>query len=124
MENTRKPFQVWEVNGEEYKLKLKTSSIIKLEEKFKTGLMNLIQIGDNLPPLNIMLQVTHAAMKDWNNSIKLEKVYDLYDSYCEEGGSQLDFYQNIYIGIFTVSGFFTTSMAAEMEKKLEQIEEV
>ena len=123
MENTRKPFQVWEVGGEEYKLKLKTSSIIKLEEKFKTGLMNLIQVGDNLPPLNIMLQVTHAAMKDWNNSIKLEKVYDLFDKYCEEGGSQLDFYQNIYIGIFTVSGFFTPSMAAEMEKNLEEIEE-
>lgn len=123
MENTRKPFQIWEVNGEEYKLKLKTSSIVKLEEKFKTGLMNLIQIGDNLPPLNIMLQVTHAAMKDWNNSIKLEKVYDLFDKYCEEGGSQLDFYQNIYIGIFTVSGFFTPSMAAEMEKNLEEIEE-
>ena len=30
MENTRKPFQIWEVNGEEYKLKLKTSSIIKI----------------------------------------------------------------------------------------------
>lgn len=123
MENTRKPFQIWEVNGEEYKLKLKTSSIVKLEEKFKTGLMNLIQIGETLPPLHVMLQVTHAALKDWNNSIKLEKVYDLFDQYCMEGGSQLDFYQNIYIGIFTVSGFFTPSMAEEMEKNLEEIEE-
>lgn len=120
---TRKPFQIWEVNGEEYKLKLKTSSIVKLEEKFKTGLMNLIQIGETLPPLHVMLQVTHAAMKDWNNSIKLEKVYDLFDQYCMEGGSQLDFYQKVYIGIFQVSGFFTPSMAEEMEKNLEEIEE-
>lgn len=123
MENTRKPFQIWEVDGEEYKLKLKTMTIVKLEEKFKTGLMNLIEIDGTLPPLNIMLQITHAALKDWNSGIKLEKVYDLFDKYCIEGGSQLDFYQNIYMGIFAVSGFFTPSMAAEMEKNLEEIEE-
>ena len=123
IENTRKPFEIWEVGEEEYKLKLKTSAIVKLEEKYQTGLMNLIQIGDNLPPLNIMLQVTHAAMKDWHHGIKLEKVYDLFDRYCEEGGSQLDFYQKIYLGIFTVSGFFTHSMAEDMEKSMEEVDQ-
>ena len=115
MSKARKPFQIWEVNEVQYKLKLKTSSIIQLEEKYKTSLINLIQVGENLPPLNIMLDITHSAMKDWNNGIKLKDVYELFDTYCDEGGSQLDFYQNIYIGIFTVSGFFTTSIAKEME---------
>ena len=73
-ENKRKPFEIWEVGEEEYKLKLKTSAIVKLEEKYQTGLMNLIQIGENLPPLKIMLQVTHEAMKDWHHGIKLEKI--------------------------------------------------
>lgn len=117
-----KPFQIWEVNGEEYKLKLKTASIVKLEEKYKTSMMNLLAVNENIPPLNIMLQVTHSALKDWNNNIKLENVYDLFDKYCEEGGSQLDFYQNIYMGIFQVSGFFTPSLAQEMETNLQQAE--
>lgn len=122
MENTRKPFEIWEVGGEEYKLKLKTSTIVKLEEKYKTSMMNLLEVGDNIPPLNIMLTVTHGAMKDWNNGIKLEKVYDLFDQYCEEGGSQIDFYKNIYMGIFNVSGFFTPSMAKEMKTNIQEAE--
>lgn len=117
-----KPFQIWEVNGEEYKLKLKTASIVKLEEKYKTSMMNLLAVNENIPPLNIMLQVTHSALKDWNSNIKLENVYDLFDKYCEEGGSQLDFYQNIYMGIFQVSGFFTPSIAQEMETNINQVE--
>lgn len=120
-ENIRKPFEIWEVGDVSYKLKLKTSSIVELEEKYKTGLMNLMQIGETLPPLHIMLQVTHSAMKDWNSGIKLTNVYDLFDKYCEEGGSQLEFYQKIYLGIFQVSGFFTPSMAEEMQNEMKEI---
>ena len=123
MNNVRKPFEIWEVNGEEYKLKLKTSSIIALEEKFDTSLMNLLAMGESIPPLNVMLLVTHYAIKDYNHSIKLNDVYDLFDKYCEEGGSQLDFYQKIYMGIFQVSGFFTPSMTVEMQKGMNEIEQ-
>ena len=122
MKDIRKPFEIWEVNGVEYKLKLKTSSIIALEEKFNTSLMNMLAVGDTIPPLNIMLQVTHYAIKDYNHSIKLNDVYDLFDKYCEEGGSQLDFYQKIYMGIYQVSGFFTPSMTIEMQKEMSEIE--
>jgi hypothetical protein len=120
--NVKKPFELWEVDGVEYKLKLKTASIIALEEKFNTSLMNLLAMGESIPPLNVMLQVTHYAIKDYNHSIKLNDVYDLFDKYCEEGGSQLDFYQKVYMGIFQVSGFFTPSMMTEMQKGMEEIE--
>ena len=123
MKNVIKPFEIWEVNGEEYKLKLKTSSIIALEEKFDTSLMNLLAMGESIPPLNVMLQVTHHAIKDYNHSIKLNDVYDLFDKYCEEGGSQLDFYQKIYMGIFQVSGFFTPSMTTKMQEEMGKIEQ-
>ena len=123
MKNVKKLFEIWEVNGEEYKLKLKTSSIIALEEKFNTSLMSLLEVNGNITPLNIMLQITHYAMKDYNHSIKLNDVYDLFDKYCEEGGSQLDFYQKVYMGIFQVSGFFTPSMTMEMQKGMEEIEQ-
>ena len=122
MKNVRKPFEIWEVNGEEYKLKLKTSSIIALEEKFKTSLMSLLEVNGNITPLNIMLQITHSAMKDYNHSIKLKDVYDLFDEYCEEGGSQLGFYQDVFMGIYQVSGFFTPSMTMELQEGMNEIE--
>ena len=122
MKNVIKPFEIWEVNGEEYKLKLKTSSIIALEEKFKTSLMSLLEVNGNITPLNIMLQITHYAMKDYNHSIKLNDVYDLFDKYCEEGGSQLGFYQDVFMGIYQVSGFFTPSMTMELQKGMSEIE--
>lgn len=123
MKNVIKPFEIWEVNGEEYKLKLKTSSIIALEEKFKTSLMSLLEVNGNITPLNIMLQITHYAMKDYNHSIKLNDVYDLFDKYCEEGGSQLGFYQDVFMGIYQVSGFFTPSMTMELQKGMSEIEQ-
>lgn len=123
MKNVIKPFEIWEVNGEEYKLKLKTSSIIALEEKFKTSLMSLLEVNGNITPLNIMLQITHYAMKDYNHSIKLNDVYDLFDKYCEEGGSQLGFYQDVFMGIYQVSGFFTPSMTMELQKEMSEIEQ-
>ena len=123
MKNVIKPFEIWEVNGEEYKLKLKTSSIIALEEKFKTSLMSLLEVNGNITPLNIMLQITHYAMKDYNHSIKLNDVYDLFDRYCEEGGSQLGFYQDVFMGIYQVSGFFTPSMTMELQKEMSEIEQ-
>ena len=123
MKEIKKLFEIWEVNGEEYKLKLKTSSIIALEEKFKTSLMSLLEVNGNITPLNIMLQITHYAMKDYNHSIKLNDVYDLFDKYCEEGGSQLGFYQDVFMGIYQVSGFFTPSMTMELQKGMSEIEQ-
>ena len=123
MNNVRKSFEIWEVDGEQYKLKLKTSSIIALEEKFNTSLMNLLAMGESIPPLNVMLQVTHYAIKDYNHSIKLNDVYDLFDKYCEEGGSQLGFYQDVFMGIYQVSGFFTPSMTMELQKGMSEIEQ-
>ena len=64
----------------------------------------------------------HDMKRSFDHSIKLNDVYDLFDKYCEEGGSQLDFYQKVYMGIFQVSGFFTPSMMTEMQKGMEEIE--
>lgn len=57
----RKPFAYWEVGGREYKLKLTTSVICQLEDKFKRNLLDILSLG--VPPLNTMLTITQAAMK-------------------------------------------------------------
>lgn len=119
----RKQFEIWEVNGEEYKLKLKTSSICKLEEKLNMSLMDVLGVARTTPPIITMLLITHGAMKDWNSNIKLEDVKNLFDKYIDEGGSQLDFFSTTFMGIYQVSGFFTESQSLEMEKKMEEVKE-
>lgn len=117
----RKPFQVWEVDGERYRLKLDTAGISELEQKYKTNLMNIMGTGNGgMPALTVMLDITHAAMKKYNHGIKREALNTLFDKYLEEGGSQLNFYTEIYMGIFTVSGFFSTSLATQVEGALEE----
>lgn len=120
----RKQFAIWKIGEEEYKLKLKASTICDLEEKIKMGLMDVLGNARTMPALTIMLTITHAAMKDWNNGIKRKDVDDLFDRYIEEGGSQLEFFSTVFMDIYNVSGFFTESQSEMMEENQEKVKEM
>lgn len=120
----RKPFALWEVGGQSYKLKLKTSAIVELEGKYKTNLMNIMGSGQGgMPALSVMLDVAHAAMKDWNHGITKKDVMDIFNRYIDEGGSQLSFYMTVYMEIFTVSGFFSVTLSNQMGEALQEAKE-
>ena len=119
---TRKPFAIWEVNGIEYKLKLKTATVGQLEEKLGRSLIAVFGT-DGMPPLSVMLTIVHGAMKDWNANVKRSDVDELFDRYLEEGGSQLEFFATIFMDIYKVSGFFTTKQIQDMETNQEKIQE-
>lgn len=119
----RKQFEIWEVDGEEYKLKLKSSYVCKLEEKLNMSLMDVLGSARTTPSLSTMLLITHGAMKDWNSNIKLEDVKNIFDKYIDEGGSQLDFFSKTFMGIYQVSGFFTEAQNEQMEKRMEEAKE-
>ncbi len=117
----RQSFQVWQVGGESYRLKLDTAGISELEQRYKTNLMNVMGTGNGgMPALSVMLDVTHAAMKKYHHGIKRDQLNTLFDKYIDEGGSQLNFYTEVYMGIFTVSGFFSTSLANQVEGAMEE----
>lgn len=115
-----KQFAIWEVDGKEHKLKLKTSTVCQLEEKLKCNLLNLV---DNIPPLSTMLLVTHAAMKEWEHGLKLIDVQNMFDKYCEEGGSQTDFMTDVFLEIYNVSGFFSQAQADAITEKVAEVKE-
>jgi len=120
-EKKRKPFAVWEVGGREYRMKLTTSVICQLEEKYKRNLLNLL---DGVPPLAVMLTITQAAMKKWEHGIKYADVQNLFDRYCEEGGTQMTFMTDVLLEIYRVSGFFSEDQQAAMDVKLEEAKEL
>lgn len=119
---SKKPYAIWEVNGTEYRLKLKTATITQLEEKLGRSLVAVFGT-DGMPPLSVMLTIVHGAMKDWNSNIKRKDVDDLFDQYLDEGGSQLEFYATTFMDVYKVSGFFTTNQIQEMEMNQEKIQE-
>lgn len=117
----RPAFAYWEVGKERLQLKLITPEIIELEKKFRKNLISLIGDEDNIPPLTTMLQIIHAAATPWKHGIKLKDVMNFYDKYCSEGGTQLNLYVDIYLQVFMVSGFFSTSMVEDMEDSMERV---
>lgn len=115
------PYVIWKVKDEEYKLKLATSEIIDLENKYKCNLMSLI---DGTPSLSVMLDITHKAMKKFNHGIKEKDVIEIYDSYLEEEGSQVSFMTDVFVPIFRVSGFFPKAVAESMNEKMNEATEM
>lgn len=120
----RRPFAYWTVGGTEYKLKLTTAVICQLEDKFKCNLMNILANSGGLPSLSVMLTITQGAMKSWKNGIKYADVQQMFDRYCEEGGTQLSFMTDVLMPIYQVSGFFSENQQEAMGQKLEEVKEI
>lgn len=118
-------FAVWNVGDTGYQLKLSTAGIKELESRYKTNVINLMQPhdGESMPPLTVMLDVTHVAMKPWNHGVKMKDVEALFDRYMENGGSQLEFYAGVYMEIFMVSGFFSRSLAEDLSETMGKARE-
>lgn len=119
----KKPFAYWVVNGREYRLKLRTRMILRLEEKFKCNLFSIFSKNDGLPPIGIMLTIAQAAMIEYEHGVTFEDVQTLFDKYCDEGGSQITFLKDVIFPTMAVSGFFTPKQTQEIEVRSEEAEE-
>ena len=121
----KKPYAVWRIGEEEYKLKLTTAEVVNLEGKYKVNLLELLQAdtATSIPALSVMLDVTHSALQKYHHGIKQPDVYDMFDRYEEQGGSQLQFFTSVFIDLYTVSGFFGEKMASQMRDDLRDLEE-
>jgi len=112
----RIPFQTWQVGDETYRLKLDAAGIEELEMKFKTNLLNLLGDGGSMPALKVMIDVVHRAAQKYHHGLKREAVLELYQKYIDEGHSQLEFYLQVFMGVYRASGFFSNSMDKTMAK--------
>lgn len=121
VEPIKKHFAVWDVKGNSIRLKLQTGGVKELEARYKTSIMNLMQNDNGIPPLTVMLDVVHTALKPWNHKITQKDTENLYDSYLEGGGDLMSFYTGVYLEIFMVSGFLSQKMASEMAASLEEM---
>lgn len=119
----KKAFCEWTVDGQTYRLKLKTSDVIALEQRLNKSCLDLldVQSGMGVPSLTTMLTIVYYAMKSWQHGIKESDVMNIFDKYIEDGGSQIDFYVNVVLEIYVVSGFLSAKMAQTMSEALQKM---
>lgn len=107
---TTLPYAVWQVSEDkELKLRLTSLQATKVEEKIGVNLLKVFMPAEGesfaLPPLKVMLLLTHGALQKYEHGISFEDVSDLYDSYVDNGGDQAAFMADIVLPMLQVSGF-------------------
>lgn len=107
---TTLPYAVWQVSKDkELKLRLTSLQATKVEEKIGVNLLKVFMPAEGesfaLPPLKVMLLLTHGALQKYEHGISFEDVSDLYDSYVDNGGDQAAFMADVVLPMLQVSGF-------------------
>lgn len=107
---TTLPYAVWQVSeNKELKLRLTSLQATKVEEKIGVNLLKVFMPAEGesfaLPPLKVMLLLTHGALQKYEHGISFEDVSDLYDSYVDNGGDQAAFMADVVLPMLQVSGF-------------------
>lgn len=96
------------VGGIEYKARLTAKACVDLEKKLGTNPLNILgefSTTNKIPDLTTMLVILHASLQAYEHGITLDRVYDIYDKFVEEGNSLMELFP-IIIEIFKTSGFF------------------
>lgn len=107
-------YHIWKVNDKEYKCRLTARACVDLEKKLGENPLNVfIKIassGVELPELGNLITILHASMQSMEHGMTLDKVYDLFDEYVDEGHTLVDLIPEV-LEIFKISGFFNEEQA-------------
>nr|DAX81290.1 MAG TPA: tail assembly chaperone [Bacteriophage sp.] len=125
------PYTTWKVS-EDKELKLRLTSLqgTKVEEKIGANLLKVFMPEEGetftLPPLKVMLLLTHGALQKYEHGISFEDTSDLYDEYVDNGGDQATFMADVILPLLQVSGFMPrekpNKKKAPKKTKLEVVE--
>lgn len=126
------PYATWKVSEDkELKLRLTSLQATKVEEKIGANLLKVFMPAEGeafaLPPLKVMLLLTHGALQKFEHGISFEDVSDLYDDYVDNGGDQAAFMADVILPMLQVSGFMPREKAnkktpKKSEAKMEVVE--
>lgn len=110
------------VNNKELRLRLNARACVELEKKLGCSPVQLLidmANGDeiSMPKLETLITILHASLQAYEHGYDLNKTYELYDEYVDNGGSLMDLFP-IIMEIFKVSGFFKEEQLNESEENI------
>lgn len=116
------PYAIWKVSeNKELKLRLTSSQGMDVEEKIGANLLKVFMPAEGeafaLPPLKVMLLLTHGALQRFEHGLSFKDVSDLYDDYVDNGGDQAAFMADVILPMLQVSGFMPREKASKKTPK-------
>jgi hypothetical protein len=109
-----KPYVELKIGENEYKLKMKTRQVVALEKSLGKSPLNILMEAQDgvLPSIEDMLMILAASLQQYHHGFDLDKVYDLYDEFVEDGNTMLELIP-IIIDVLSVSGYIKMDVAKE-----------
>lgn len=100
------------IGGESYKLRLTTKTSIALEKALGYNPIAMLMDIDNgvMPKLGDVLIMLQAMLQPYHHGMNMDKVYDLFDKYVDEGHSMFDLIP-VFIEVFQESGYISQNKA-------------
>lgn len=90
--------------SKEYKLRLNTRNVVELEKKLGCNpIMIFGKDADRIPTVSEMVIILHASLQALEHNINLDKAYEIFDAYLEDGHTSVDFIK-VIMEIYKSSG--------------------
>lgn len=104
------------IKGESYKLKLTTKASVSLERALGYNPISMLMDIEKgkMPKLNDVLIMLQAMLQTYHHGLNMDKVFDLFDEYVEDGGSMFDLIP-VFVKVFEQSGYMSASNKVEDE---------
>jgi len=115
-------YKILKVGNKELKLRLRARDCVDLESKLGESPLNVLMRleGGKIPSLGFIITILQHSLQALEHGYNLEKTYDLYDEYIENGGDMMEMFE-ILTDVFEISGFFKKEKM-EKEAQIQEIE--
>lgn len=102
------------IGGDAYKLRLTTKASVSLEKALGYNPISMLMAIDNgeMPKLADVLIMLHSMLQTYHHGYSLDKVYDLFDKYVEEGHGMFDLIP-VFVEVFQNSGYLAVAKDGE-----------
>ena len=102
----------FEAGNQAYKLRLNTRNIVMLEKSLGVNPLGIFGDGDTIPTITQMVAILHASLQQYQHGITLDKAYEIFDEWVENGHVITDFIP-IIVEIYKSSGIIKDSTPTE-----------
>lgn len=111
-------YKIFKVGDKELKLRLRARDCVDLESRLGESPLNkLMETQDGkIPSIGFVIAVLHSSLQAYEHGYDLNKTYELYDEYVNNGGDLTSLLPEI-IEVFEVSGFFKQEKKGQEEKE-------
>lgn len=100
----------FEAGNNAYKLRLNTRNVVSLEKQLGCNPVMVFGNGDRVPTVTQMVAILNAALQPFHHGITMDKAYDIFDAWLDDGHVMTDFIP-VIIDIYRASGIMKNEAA-------------